>query len=157
MLNKVIFIGRLTKDPELRKTNSDVSFANFSLSVDNPIKNSDGTRGTLFIDGRVYNVQAENLVKYCRKGSKVAVEGSLMQRNYERTDGTKGKAIEIMTDSIDYLDPKKSEEPKFDDVNSDKELDINDLPEDDLPLKAEEAEPRKKAKKSKKTSKKGGK
>jgi len=128
MLNKVIFIGRLTKDPELRKTNNDVSFANFSLAVDNPIKNSDGTRGTLFIDGRVYNVQAENLVKYCRKGSKVAVEGSLMQRSYEAEDGTKRKVIEVLADSIDYLDSKKSEESKE--------------PEE---------------KKSKKTSKKGGK
>lgn len=106
MLNRVVVLGRLTKDPELRKTNSDVSFATFSLAVDNPVKEADGTRGTLFIDCRIFGAQSESLVKYTSKGSKVAVDGAINQRNFMRQDGTKGKAIEIYVDSVTFLDPK---------------------------------------------------
>ena len=63
MVNRVVLVGRLVKDPELRKTNSDVSFATFTLAVDNRIREQDGTRGTIFIDCRVFRDQAENLVK----------------------------------------------------------------------------------------------
>jgi single-strand DNA-binding protein len=133
-------VGRLTKDPELRKTSTDISFATFTLAVDNRMKNTDGTRDTVFIDCRVFRDQADNLVKSTRKGSKVAVDGSLNQRNFERKDGTKGKVIEVIVDSVTFLDPKKdapAEEPKFDDVpaqSSGNNLDLNDLPDDDLPF-----------------------
>ena len=105
MLNRVAVLGRLTKDPELRKTNGDVSFATFSLAVDNTIKEADGTRATLFIDCRIFGSQAESLVKYTSKGSKVVVDGSINQRNFIRQDGTKGKAIEIYADSVTFLAP----------------------------------------------------
>ena len=142
MVNRVVLVGRLTKDPELRKTNSDVSFATFTLAVDNRIREQDGTRGTIFIDCRVFRDQAENLVKSTRKGSKVAVDGSLNQRNFERRDGTKGKVIEIVVDSVTFLDPNPNrenntvEEPKFDDIQApaNSNLDSIDLPDDDLPF-----------------------
>ena len=140
MVNRVLLMGRLVKDPELRKTNSDVSFATFTLAVDNRIREADGTRGTIFIDCRVFREQAESLVKNTRKGSKIAVDGSLNQRNFERKDGTKGKSIEVIVDSVTFLEPKKdtpAEEPKFDDVpaqSSGNNLDLNDLPDDDLPF-----------------------
>ena len=135
-------MGRLVKDPELRKTNSDVSFATFTLAVDNRMRDADGNRGTIFIDCRVFREQAENLVKATRKGSKVAVDGSLNQRNFERRDGTKGKVIEIVVDSVTFLDPNPNrenntiEEPKFDDIQapSNNNLDSIDLPDDDLPF-----------------------
>ena len=140
MVNRVLLMGRLVKDPELRKTNSDVSFATFTLAVDNRVREADGTRGTIFIDCRVFREQAESLVKNTRKGSKIAVDGSLNQRNFERKDGTKGKAIEVIVDSVTFLEPKKdapAEETKFDDVpaqSSGNNLDLNDLPDDDLPF-----------------------
>ena len=143
MVNRVVLVGRLVKDPELRKTVSDISFATFTLAVDNRMREADGTRGTIFIDCRVYREQAENLVKSTRKGSKVAVDGSLNQRNFERRDGTKGKAIEIIVDSVTFLDPNPNrenntvDEPKFDDVPapaSGNNLDQIDLPDDDLPF-----------------------
>ena len=139
MVNRVVLVGRLTKDPELRKTNSDVSFATFTLAVDNRVREADGTRGTIFIDCRVFRDQAENMVKFTRKGSMVAVDGSLNQRNFERRDGTKGKAIEIIVDSVTFLEPKKDapvEEPKFDDIQapSNNNRDSIDLPDDDLPF-----------------------
>ena len=139
MVNRVLLMGRLVKDPELRKTNSDVSFATFTLAVDNRVREADGTRGTIFIDCRVFREQAESLVKNTRKGSRIAVDGSLNQRNFERRDGTKGKAIEIIVDSVTFLEPKKdtpAEEPKFDDIQapSNNNLDSIDLPDDDLPF-----------------------
>ena len=143
MVNRVVLVGRLVKDPELRKTNSDVSFATFTLAVDNRMRDADGNRGTIFIDCRVFRDQAENLVKATRKGSKVAVDGSLNQRNFERKDGSKGKAIEIVVDSVTFLDPNPNresntiEEPKFEDIpapSSGSNLDPIDLPDDDLPF-----------------------
>ena len=87
MVNRVVLVGRLVKDPELRKTNSDISVATFTIAVDNTIKEQDGTRGTLFLDCRVYRDQADNMAKFTRKGSKVAVDGSLNQRNFTYQDG----------------------------------------------------------------------
>ena len=142
MVNRVVLVGRLVKDPELRKTNSDISFATFTLAVDNRVKEADGTRGTIFLDCRVFRDQAESLVKNTRKGSKVAVDGSLNQRNFERRDGTKGKVIEVVVDSVTFLDPNPNrevnavEEPKFDDIQvpASSNLDSIDLPDDDLPF-----------------------
>ena len=140
MVNRVVLVGRLVKDPELRKTNSDVSFATFTLAVDNRIREQDGTRGTIFIDCRVFRDQAENMVKYTRKGSMVAVDGSLNQRNFVRQDGSKGKSIELVIDQVTFLEPKKEapvEEPKFNDIQdapTGSNLDAIDLPDDDLPF-----------------------
>ena len=142
MVNRVVLVGRLVKDTELRKTNSDISFATFTLAVDNRMRESDGTRGTIFIDCRVFRDQADSLVKNTRKGSKIAVDGSLNQRNFERRDGTKGKVIEIVVDSVTFLDPNPNrennsvEEPKFDDIQvpASNNLDSIDLPDDDLPF-----------------------
>ena len=142
MVNRVVLVGRLVKDPELRKTASDVSVATFTIAVDNAVKEQDGTRGSLFLDCRVYRDQADNMAKYTRKGSKVAVDGSLNQRNFVRQDGSKGKVIEVYVDSVTFLDPNPNrentaiEEPKFDDVPapSSSNLDPIDLPDDDLPF-----------------------
>ena len=143
MVNRVVLVGRLVKDPELRKTNSDISVATFTIAVDNAVKEQDGTRGSLFLDCRVYRDQADNMAKYTRKGSKVAVDGSLNQRNFVRQDGSKGKVIEVYVDSVTFLDPNPNREsssvdmPKFDDVPAPingSNLDSIDLPDDDLPF-----------------------
>ena len=143
MVNRVVLVGRLVKDPELRKTASDISVATFTIAVDNAVKEQDGTRGSIFLDCRVYRDQADNMAKYTRKGSKVAVDGSLNQRNFVRQDGSKGKVIEVYVDSVTFLDPNPNkennsvEEPKFDDIpapSSSNNLDSIDLPDDDLPF-----------------------
>ena len=142
MVNRVVLVGRLVKDPELRKTNSDISVATFTIAVDNAVKEQDGTRGSLFLDCRVYRDQADNVAKFTRKGSKVAVDGSLNQRNFVRQDGSKGKVIEVYVDSVTFLDPNPNREnnnveaPKFDDIQAPagSNLDSIDLPDDDLPF-----------------------
>lgn len=110
MLNSINLIGRLTKDPELRKTNSDVSFATFTIAVDNNIKEADGTRGTCFLDCRIFRDAAENLVKYVRKGHKVGISGSINQRNFVRQDGTKGHDYVVLVDNVEYLEAKPVQE-----------------------------------------------
>lgn len=127
MLNRVCLIGRLVSDPELRKSNSDISFATFTIAVDNAAKEADGTRGTCFLDGRVFGTQAENLVKYTRKGDRVAVDGSLNQRNFIRQDGSKGKSIEVIVDSVTFLEARKEEDTT--------------LPEPTIPVESEPAKP----------------
>jgi len=106
MVNRVVLVGRLTRDPELRKTNSDTSVASFTIAVDNRIKSADGKKTTSFIPVTVWNEQAENVCKYVRKGSLVGVDGRLSQRSYDRKDGTKANVLEVIADSVQFLEPK---------------------------------------------------
>lgn len=111
MLNRIILVGRLVQDPELRKSNSDTSIANFTIAVDNSMKEADGTRGTCFLDCKVFGDKADNLVKYVSKGDRVAIDGSINQRNFIRQDGSKGKAIEVLVDSVEFIEPKPKSNP----------------------------------------------
>jgi len=111
MLNSINLVGRLTNDPELRKSNSDVNFVNFSIAVDNTRLEADGTRGTCFLDAIAFGNQAEAIARSLHKGSKVAISGSLNQRNFIRQDGSKGRAYEVNVDSVEFLDPKPATEP----------------------------------------------
>ena len=116
MLNRIVLKGRLTKDVELRKSNEGNAIANFDLAVDNPRKEADGTRGTSFFPVKVFGASAENLAKFVKKGSAVAVDGSIQQRNFMRKDGTKGSSYEIYADSVEFLDAKPIEAPSPEEV-----------------------------------------
>lgn len=109
MLNTIILLGRLCKEPELRKV-SETSLANFDLAVDNPFTDKDGERGTSFFSVRCFRDTAENVCKHLHKGSKVAITGAIVQRNFIRQDGSKGSAYEVIADSVEFLDPKPSQE-----------------------------------------------
>lgn len=116
MLNRIVLKGRLTKDVELRKSNEGNAIANFDLAVDNPRKEADGTRGTSFFPVKLFGASAENLAKFVKKGSAVAVDGSIQQRNFMRKDGTKGSTYEIYADSVEFLDAKPVEAPSPEEV-----------------------------------------
>ena len=141
MINRVVLVGRLTRDPELKKTTSGNPVCTFTVAVDNRMKNPDGTRGTSFIPCVVFQQAADNVSKFTRKGSLVGVEGRINQRNFTRTDGTKGTALEVLCDSVQFLEPKgngsSDAEIIYDDgpaPEPDKNLDALDLPDDDLPF-----------------------
>ena len=106
MLNKIILIGRLTRDPELRYTSSGLAVANFTVAVDRPYKNQQGEKETDFIRVVVWRKQAENVANYLSKGRLVAVEGSLQIRNYEGQDGGKKQSTEVLADSVQFLESK---------------------------------------------------
>lgn len=111
MVNRVVLVGRLTRDPELRKTNSDKAVASFTLAVDNRGKGTDGQKTASFIPVTVWNEQANNVCKFVRKGSLVGVDGRLQQRSYDRKDGTKASVLEVVADSVQFLEPKGASKP----------------------------------------------
>ncbi len=102
-MNKVILIGRLARDPELRTTPSNVSVATFSIAVSRPFTPQGGNPETDFINCVVWRRQAENLARYCHKGSQIAVEGRIQIRNYQAQDGSKRYVTEVMCDNITFL------------------------------------------------------
>lgn len=108
MLNSIILIGRLVRDPEPRYTPSGVAVTRFTLAVDRPFKSADGEKQTDFIDVVTWRKQAENCANYIGKGSLVAVEGSLQIRTYEK-DGIKRKAAEVNANNVRFLDKKKEQ------------------------------------------------
>lgn len=106
-MNKVILIGRLARDPELRVTSSNLSVATFSLAVSRPFTpQTGGDPGADFINCVVWRRTAENLAKFCRKGSQIAVEGRIQSRNYTAQDGTKRYVTEVTCDNIIFLGSK---------------------------------------------------
>lgn len=107
MLNRVVVIGRLVRDVELRFTPSGVPVANFTLAVERPFKSQSGEREVDFIDIVVWRKPAENCANHLGKGRLVAVEGRLQVRSYEAQDGSKRKACEVVADSVQYLDRPK--------------------------------------------------
>ena len=103
-MNKVILIGRLTRDPELRTTAGNLSVATFSLAVSRPYSpQNGGDAGADFISCVVWRRQAENLARYCHKGSQIAVEGRIQSRNYTAQDGSKRYVTEVLVDNLTFL------------------------------------------------------
>lgn len=109
-MNKSVLVGNLTKDPEIRVTNGDISVCTFMLAVNRPFSNSQGEREADFIPIVVWRQQAENCSKYLQKGSKVAVSGSIRTRTYEAQDGTKRYTTEVVADEVQFLSTKGTSE-----------------------------------------------
>lgn len=106
MLNRVILIGRLTKDPELRYTPNGVAVAKFTLAVDRR-QAKDREKETDFIDIVVWQKQAETCANYIGKGRLVAVEGRLQIRSYDDNQGVRRKAAEVVAENVRFLDRAK--------------------------------------------------
>ena len=104
-MNKAILIGRLTRDPELRTTPTGRNVCQFSVAVNRTYTNANGEREADFINCVVWDKQAENLVKYQKKGNQIAVEGRIQTRNYD-DNGKKVYVTEILASNISFLDAK---------------------------------------------------
>ncbi|OTA41700.1 MAG: single-stranded DNA-binding protein [Symbiobacterium thermophilum] len=104
MLNSVILIGRLTKDPELRYTPSGKAVATIRLAVDRGTVNQQGERETDFIDVVVWERQAETVANYLQKGRLVAVQGRLQIRQYTTQDGQRREKAEVVANTVRFLD-----------------------------------------------------
>lgn len=113
MLNSIILIGRSTKDP-ITRTSNGISITNFDIAVDNLRKESDGSQSTSFFAITCFGKVAENVAKFVKKGSKVAVVGSIQQRSYIAKDGQKRSTYDIIADSVEFLDSKPEEPSKPD-------------------------------------------
>ena len=102
-MNKAIIIGRLTRDPEMRTTASGINSTSFTVAVSRNYANQNGERETDFINCVAWRKQAENISKYCTKGTQVAVEGRIQTRSYDAQDGTKRYVTEIIADNVTFL------------------------------------------------------
>ncbi|MDR3586921.1 MAG: single-stranded DNA-binding protein [Desulfosporosinus sp.] len=108
MLNRVVLIGRLTKDPELRYTPSGVAVANFTLAIDRNYKNAQGEREADFIPCVVYRQLAEFCANYLAKGKMAAADGRIQVRTYTGQDGQKRWVTEVIAENVHLLSPKDS-------------------------------------------------
>ncbi|QJC54090.1 single-stranded DNA-binding protein [Paenibacillus albicereus] len=104
MLNRVILIGRLTRDPELRYTPSGVAVTQFTLAVDRPFNSQSGEREADFIPIVTWRQLAETCANYLRKGRLAAVEGRMQVRNYENNEGKRVYVTEIIADNVRFLE-----------------------------------------------------
>ncbi|KTF28339.1 single-stranded DNA-binding protein [Staphylococcus epidermidis FS1] len=108
MLNRVVLVGRLTKDPEFRTTPSGVEVATFTLAVNRTFTNAQGEREADFINVVVFRKQAKNVNDYLSKGSLAGVDGRIQSRNYENNEGRRVFVTEVVADSVQFLDSKGS-------------------------------------------------
>lgn len=107
-MNKCIFIGNLTRDPEHQTTGSGVSLCRFSIAVNRTYANANGERETDFINVVAWRGLADNCAKYLTKGSKVCVVGSLQNRSYEDKDGNKRYATDIVAEDVEFVSPRNA-------------------------------------------------
>lgn len=122
MMNKIILIGRMTKNAEVRYTQSNKAVAQFSLAVNRP-----GNKETDFINIIAWDKLGEIVQKYTHKGSLIAVEGRLQTRTYEDNNGNRKYITEVVANNINLLEPKNKQEQTEERIN-------NGLPEDNLEM-----------------------
>lgn len=108
MINRVVLVGRLTKDPEFRTTPNGVSVATFTLAVNRTFTNAQGEREADFINCVTFRKQAENVNNYLSKGSLAGVDGRIQSRSYENNEGRRIFITEVVSDSVQFLDTKNN-------------------------------------------------
>lgn len=110
MINNVTLVGRITKDLELRYTQTGIAVCNFTLAVNNPFTSQSGERDASFINCVVWKKQAENLANYMGKGSLIGVVGRIQTRTWDGDDGKRNYVTEVVAESVQFLESKKSKE-----------------------------------------------
>jgi single-strand DNA-binding protein len=108
-MNKVFLMGRLTRDPDIRTTQSNIQVATFTLAVDRKYKDSNGDRPTDFIRIVAWRGTADFVGKWCTKGTKLVVCGNIQTRNYENKEGQKVYVTEVVADEVEFAESKKAE------------------------------------------------
>ena len=109
-MNKIVVLGRLTKDPEIRYTPSQKVVASFTLAVDRPFTTPDGKREADFIPVVVWGKAAELVGNSCAKGHRLLVEGRLQIRNFDAKDGTKHWVTEVISQNIEFIERKEQKD-----------------------------------------------
>lgn len=135
-MNKVILVGRLTKDPELRTTTSGKSVATFTVAIDRKFK-QDGQPDADFFNIVAWGRQAEVISQYLGKGRQIALTGRLQTRSYNAQDGSKRYVTEVVLDEFDFIGSKQNNEPQTP-VKAQESTQSFDLGDDDFYLKADD-------------------
>ena len=126
MLNNVIIMGRLTRDPELRRTQGGTAVTSFTMAVDRDFKSQSGEKETDFIDVVAWRNTGEFAAKYLAKGRMAAVEGRIQVRDWQDKDGNRRKSVEVVADNVYFADSKRDSKPQesrdeqeFDEIEDD--------------------------------------
>lgn len=136
-MNKLFLIGNLTRDPEMSETSSGVAFCRLGIAVNRPYSGNDGERMTDFFNVTVWRNHAENCGKYLKKGSKVAIVGSLQNRSYEDKDGNKRQVTDIIASEVEFLSVRSQGEDGLDapaPIRRNERPALEPVNEDDLPF-----------------------
>lgn len=112
-MNKVFLIGNLTRDPEISETNGGVSVCHFAIAVNRSYTSQDGERQTDFFNCTAWRGLADTVARYVKKGSKVAVSGSIQIRNYEDNQGQRRTAVDIICQDVEFLNPRNADSGDF--------------------------------------------
>lgn len=107
-MNKILLTGNLTRDPELSETQSGVAVCRFAIAVKRRFS-SEGEPQTDFFNVTAWRGLADSVARYCKKGNKVAVSGSIQIRQYEANDGTKRTSVDVVAEDVEFLTPKPQE------------------------------------------------
>ena len=135
MLNRVVLVGRLTKDPDLRFTPNGVAVANFTIAVNRPFSNQQGNKEADFINCVIWRKQAENLANYMKKGSMIGVDGRIQTRSFDGQDGKKVFITEVVADNVQFLDSKGQTSQNQEKAHTGQNLENEGQPmEEDLPF-----------------------
>lgn len=131
MINQVVLVGRMTRNLELRYTQSEKAVGNFTLAINRRFKNQNGEYETDFIDCVVFGKQAETMSKYTQKGDLIGVEGSIQKRAYEDKEGNKRYTTEIMVEKITFLQTNKKNETTQTTTQNDPYKDFGEIVENE--------------------------
>lgn len=107
-INRIVLIGRLTANPELRYTTNNIAITSFTLAVDRNFKNEDGNKEADFINIVAWNKKAELIHQYLKKGDRVGISGRLQARKYQNERGENRYVTEVVADEVEFLNSKKS-------------------------------------------------
>lgn len=137
MINNVVLVGRIVRDPELRYTSQNTAVATFTLAVNRRFKNAQGEREADFINCVIWRQPAENLANWAKKGTLVGITGSIQVRNYENKEGQRVYVTEVLADNFQMLESNsnktekgktKSNQDKDPSAGSPMEVSDDDLP-----------------------------
>ena len=125
-MNKIVILGRLTKDPEVRYTPSQKVVASLTLAVDRPFLGQDGKREADFIPVVIWGKTAEMVGNSCAKGHRLLVEGRLQIRNFDAKDGTKHWVTEVIANSVEFIE-RKQDAKKMTDMGQSVQFDSEEV------------------------------
>lgn len=137
MINRVVMVGRMTRDPELRRTGSGAAVTSFTLALNRNYNSADGQQAD-YISCVVWNKVAENVAQYCSKGSLVGVEGRLRSRTYDNAQGQRVYVTEVVCDSVQFLETRAQRERNQSSMNQGM---MNQNPMDQYSQPAQPAQP----------------
>lgn len=123
-MNKVILVGRLTRDPEVRTLPSGAVVTNISVAINRPFKNKEGNIDADFINVAIFGRAAENVGKFCAKGSQIGVDGRLQTRTYDAQDGSKRYVTEVVAENVEFLGSKRDREQTNTNTSTNQYVDI---------------------------------